>query len=505
MPILSIEFGVFFVLFLWVYWAFNKKPRWQNILISFASLGWLASINYTSLLAVFLFASWIAVVVRQLVRSKSCKKLWLWIGIISTLLLLCFFKYNNFFVADLQRLLGRSDFDLLMPLGISYYCFQAIAYLSYTCKASPEQSKVLGWWDTVSYLSFFTTITTGPIFRADRLLLEPHLVHSLRAQGLKTTSGGKEKIIFPGAIEQFTQTTPRELIQPVLALGYVLLGIFKVWVLSSFLADNVVDPVFENPLQYNTIEVLTGIYGYTAQLYCNFSGSIDMVIGIAMLLGFQLPPNFAMPFTAVNLRDFWDRWHITLSTWIRDYIYIPLGGSRHGFLRMEICLIVAMILSGIWHGSTANFAVWGALHGVALALLNVGDFLLGKGENRLKEGRKKALHTHGWGRPIAQFFTLQFVTFAFVVFNTTSLDDAFLIFESLSNYGTPTLNVFTVTMIAMVCIVVFYKYFAMVFDGLVVLLTKLPVYLLPLPIAFMLFVIISLAPSGIPSFIYANF
>ncbi|AIL33121.1 MBOAT family O-acyltransferase [Basilea psittacipulmonis] len=498
MPILSIEFALFFLIFFPVYWLFRTHIKAQNILLLLASLAWLISINYWFALAVLGYGLGIHFIAKRIIQKTPFAFTG---GVVSTLLFLSIFKYSNFYIADLQSLLQSSQFNLMMPLGISYYCFQGISYL-HTLKEKGKK-QAMGLIETLCFFSFFPTITTGPILRGDDLRLDASQVDPIRQEGLKKSKG---KFLFPGAVQQFTKAKERFLIQPHLALAYLLLGTFKVWVLSSFLGDQIVNPIFQNPAQYTAFEVLIGIYGYTFELYFNFSGSIDLVIGLAMLLGFQLPPNFAMPLIASNLREFWNRWHITLSTWIRDYIYIPLGGNRYGFIAMELFLFIAMLLSGIWHGSGWNFALWGALHGIALMLLNLGDYLLGDGPERLKSGRQKALHTHTWGKPIAIFFNLQFVAFTFVIFNTNNLDDAWLIFSSLGqNVLQPPDSLFVWTFAVMVLGLIFYPYLAKLFYAFVQFLQAIPMVLWILPIALILFIIITIAPSGIPSFIYANF
>ena len=245
--------------------------------------------------------------------------------------------------------------------------------------------------------------------------------------------------------------------------------------------------------------MLAAVYGYTVQLFMDFSGYSDLVIGMAMLLGFRLPENFNMPLRAYNIRDFWDRWHITLSTWIRDYIYIPLGGSRHGFTRTQINLMLAMLLSGIWHGQGWNFLLWGALHGAALVLLNIGDKI---------GGRREILAASRIARLIGILFTLHFVCFSFVVFRTASLSDAALVFQSLAGQGAgwrmPELPV-AALLVLFAAALAAYGLLARVFRCAAAALEKLPVWLWWLPLTAAMVLLMVLAPSGIPGFIYANF
>lgn len=478
MPLLSIEFALFFLCFFPVYWLLGKRPRWQNWLLLLTGLGWLGYLHWGFALAVAAFSLGIAVIASGLSQSRvqGVRRRWLAAGVLLALLNLSFFKYVDFFVPLLQRGLRDPSLDILMPLGISYYTFQGVAYLVSVYR---DENVRLKWRELLLYFSFFPTITSGPIARAGKL---------------KSIYGVDE-----GMAAQIRTETPRTIIRPALAIGLIVLGISKKWWLAGVLGGNWVDPVFENPMQYDWLTALTAVYGYTVQLFLDFSGYTDLVIGMAMLLGFQLPQNFAMPLRAFNLRDFWDRWHITLSTWIRDYIYIPLGGSRKGWLRTQFNLMAAMLLSGIWHGYGWNFLLWGALHGAVLVGLNIGDKLLGKREWLSGSSRL--------GKAAGVFFTVNFVCLAFVVFRTPSLGDAGLVFQALlgqGGSGTPdleTLLVLGVMVLALLC----YGWLARLFNGAVSWLERLPMWAWPLPMGAAMWLLMVFAPSGIPGFIYANF
>ncbi|MDO5058802.1 MAG: MBOAT family protein [Neisseria sp.] len=478
MPFLSIEFAFAFLIFFLLYWLCAPKPALQNGLLLFAGLGLLAYVSVPAMLTVVAFSLLTSCIAVGLSHSsrQGVRKTWLAAGIVAALANLSFFKYYDFFRPALQQYLGGEAADILMPLGVSYYTFQAIAYLVSLYRRGDVR---LRWYDLLLHFSFFPTITSGPI---------------IRAGSFKSAVGVQQ-----GISSQIQTTSRRSIIRPALAVGLILLGVSKKWWLAGTLADGWVDPVFENPMQYDIVAVLTAMYGYTAQLFLDFSGYSDLVIGLAMLLGFQLPQNFNMPLRAFNIRDFWDRWHITLSTWIRDYIYIPLGGSRGGFTRTQINLLIAMVLSGIWHGSGWNFLLWGLLHGVALVLLNIGDKIV---------GRREALASTKIGKFIGVLVTVNFVCAAFVVFRTTSLDDAALMFQALwynpNPAALPALDVLAVLAL-MVLSLLFYGLLTKGFRGFVAMLEKMPVWLWALPVAAVMVLLMVLAPSGIPGFIYANF
>ena len=481
MPLLSIEFAAFFLCFFPVYWLLAKHPRWQNWLLLFAGLGWLWYLHWGFAVAVLAFSLGVTLTAAGLSQGKAqaARRRWLAAGVLLAVLNLSFFKYVDFFLPLLQRGGQDTALGILMPLGISYYTFQGVAYLVSLYRNEDVRLK---WRELLLYFSFFPTITSGPIARAGQL---------------KSIYGTDS-----GMAAQIRSEQPRVIIRPALAIGLIVLGICKKWWLAGALGGNWVDPVFENPLQYDAITVLTAMYGYTVQLFMDFSGYTDLVVGMAMLLGFQLPQNFAMPLRAFNLRDFWDRWHITLSTWIRDYIYIPLGGSRKGWWRTQVNLMIAMLLSGIWHGHGWNFLLWGALHGVVLVGLNIGDKILG--------GREKLSGSSRLGKLVAVLFTVNFVCLSFVVFRTESLSDAGLMFRSLlgggggGGSGVPELETLLV-LGAMVLALAAYGFLAKLFDRAVALLERLPMWTWPLPMGAAMWLLMVFAPSGIPGFMYANF
>lgn len=479
MPFLSIEFALFFLLFLPLYWLCRPSPRLQNLLLLAAGLGWLVYIAPLAALALAAFSLAVSLLAQLLTRSRStaARRWWLGAGVVLALANLVFFKFSDFFRPLLQQHSGSTLPDILMPLGISYYTFQGIAYLVALYRG---QSPRLGTLQQLLHFGFFPTITSGPI---------------IRAAAFKGSGGRVEA----GMADQIRTAAPRDMVKPALAVSLIVLGIAKKWWLAGTLGESWVDPVFENPLQYDAPSVLAAVYGYTVQLFMDFSGYSDLVIGMAMLLGFRLPENFNMPLRAYNIRDFWDRWHITLSTWIRDYIYIPLGGSRHGFTRTQINLMLAMLLSGIWHGQGWNFLLWGALHGAALVLLNIGDKI---------GGRREILAASRIGRLIGILFTLHFVCFSFVVFRTASLSDAALVFQSLAGQGAgwrmPELPV-AALLVLFAAALAAYGLLARAFRFASAALEKLPVWLWWLPLTAAMVLLMVLAPSGIPGFIYANF
>lgn len=288
--------------------------------------------------------------------SKINRKLLVALSVLVNLLVLSYFKYAYFIVDLLNNLLGinltvvnhlalwgnallNTKFDtttIVLPVGISFYTFQTISYTVdvYRGKVAPVRNII----DFAFYVSFFPQLVAGPIVRAAEFIPQIY-----RRYELSKNEFGH-------------------------ALFLVLAGLVKKMVISDYLSVNFVDRVFSNPLSYTGFENLLATYGYAMQIYCDFSGYTDIAIGVALLLGFKLPINFNSPYKATSLTDFWHRWHISLSSWLRDYLYIPLGGNRKGRIRTYINLLVTMLLGGLWHGAHLKFVVWGGIHGVGLAI-----------------------------------------------------------------------------------------------------------------------------------------
>lgn len=353
-----------------------------------------------------------------------------------------------------------------MPLGISFYTFQAISYVVdiYKQKISPLPSAIL-----LGFLSFVPTITAGPIFRA---------------------SDAKEQWLlgFP------KKKKKRKVLLPYLAISLIFIAMFKKIVLAGWLESLWVSPVFANPLQFHALEVLTAVYAYSLQLFFDFSGYTDLAIAIGLLLGFRLPENFNRPYLATDIQDFWNRWHMTLSTWIRDYVYIPLGGNRGSFWRVQFNLMMAFVLSGIWHGAGWNFLIWGCIHGVALVWLNLMK----------RKGLRGKLTKFSNG--LAIFLTFHYVAFGWIFFHSTTLEQALSMLSALTNFSGFNLSLSVIpTLWLMSMLWLIYPFLGNSREQLANGLQKLPFWLLPIIIAMYVVMVFNLAPEGLPNFIYANF
>jgi len=275
--------------------------------------------------------------------APTARRRWLTASLVSNLGLLGYFKYTNFFLDNLNGVGASFGFhlphqDILLPAGISFFTFKTMSYVIDVYRR--ELAPVRSLWDYVTFVTFFPELIAGPIVRASVLL--PQMDRSI---------GPRRERLGLGA-------------------SIFLLGFTK-----KMIADRIgtmVTPVFERPTTFSTATLWAVALGYALQIYCDFSGYSDMAIGSAKMIGYDLPENFAMPYLSADITEFWRRWHMTLSQWLRDYLYIPLGGNRLGTGRTYVNLMLTMLLGGLWHGASWNFVVWGGLHGVALALHRLG-------------------------------------------------------------------------------------------------------------------------------------
>lgn len=273
-------------------------------------------------------------------RQTRLQKWLLALGITGNLLLLATFKYYKFFYVNLIHFIPALDqvmpaLEIMLPIGVSFYSFQGISYLMDVARKDVAPASML---DVFCYKLFFPQLVAGPIVRASVFL------------------------------PQIARLPVLELARFNRGLSLLFGGLVLKLLVANYLAQAIVDPVFAAPDGLGRLQLLTAVYAYAIQIYCDFSGYSLMAIGIALLFGIELPPNFNMPYFATSLQDFWRRWHMSLSGWLRDYLYIPLGGSRLGPARTYANLMIVMTLGGLWHGAAWTFLAWGVLHGGWLCL-----------------------------------------------------------------------------------------------------------------------------------------
>ncbi|MCC7430995.1 MBOAT family protein [bacterium] len=376
-----------FLLFVLPTFFFLQKNEFRNVFLLLVSYFFYGCWK-PEYLALILFSTGIDYFSAIKMETAKSKKLWLSFSLISNFGLLFSFKYFNFFVENINHFTtdNFNTLDILLPVGISFYTFQTLSYTFdvYFGKLKAERNFVT----FALYVSFFPQLVAGPIERATHLL--PQF---------------KEKKVF----------VPERAVEGAKRIFW---GLFKKVVIADNLAL-IVDKIFGNLASASSLEVLLAVYFFAFQIYCDFSGYSDIAIGSAKILGFDLMENFKRPYFAVSIPDFWKRWHISLSTWFKDYLYLPLGGNRKGEKKTVFNQLTVFILSGFWHGANWTFVFWGFLHGVfnsATRLVKIR-----------KNSQKSLLQTF-----FSIFFTFQLVSFAWIFFRAKDLEQVFFVLEKIS-------------------------------------------------------------------------
>ena len=383
-------------LFLWLFAAFvvvylllQRRTTARLLFVTLFSyyFYYKSSGTYFFLLALVTVSDFLIARFMERTTAKWKRKLWVTLSLVINLGLLCYFKYTNFLGETFASLTGGTftTMDIFLPVGISFFTFQSLSYTIdvYRRQITPLTSLL----DYAFYVSFFPQLVAGPIVRARDFI--PQIRRPLFVSN-----------------EMFGR-----------GIFLIVSGLFKKAVISDYISVNFVERIFDNPTLYSGVENLMGVYGYALQIYCDFSGYSDMAIGIALLLGFHFNINFDSPYKSASITEFWRRWHISLSSWLRDYLYISLGGNRKGKIRQYANLIITMFLGGLWHGASWNFVLWGMMHGVALAAHKCWMTLT---------GRKKGTESHGIHRFFGVLVTFHFVCFCWIFFRnaefSTSMD-----------------------------------------------------------------------------------
>ena len=335
----TISFYAVFIAFLAIYAMLQRTSRTlMKLYVVLFSLYFFSRMNpeVSMLLPLTALLSW--AMTRRMNECKgNLRKRWLWFIVVVELLPLLYFKYTNFGI-DLLNTLLRENFplqDLILPVGISFYTFQAI---SHTVEVYHRRLRLkMDFLEYLFYISFFPLLLSGPITRPSTML-----------QQMREEGEVNPRLIYTG-------------------LWLVMMGVLKKCVVADYLAQ-FNNWAFESPELYTGFELMMATVGFGMQIYCDFSGYSDMSIGIAAIMGFRLRENFNFPYQSLNVSEFWRRWHISLSIWFRDYLYIPLGGNKKGQVRTYLNNFITMVVAGLWHGSTLMFVLWGAMHGLGLVV-----------------------------------------------------------------------------------------------------------------------------------------
>lgn len=447
-----------------LYWPLSRWRTATLALVLFANYFFYARWSLT-LLALIPAASSIDYVLGLgLQRSKGpgVRRLLVTISVLMNLGLLAFFKYMPFILGNWANWTGKTPpaWNWALPISLSFYVFQA---LTYTIDLYRRDAK-----GTRSYLahlasvSFFPTILAGPITRVETLLDQFE-----KPKKLDAAAGGR-------------------------ALFLIAIGLVKKLMIADYLANNLVNRVFDFPKLYTGAEVLIAVYAYAFELYYDFSGYTDIALGSAMLLGIKLPINFNRPYSAENIADFWRRWHITLSNWLRDYLYFSLPGKRVKAMAY-LNLVITFVLGGLWHGASWNFVLWGLLHGIGLAFV------------RLWQTWRGTAKATGFFRYLYIVLTFHYVTFAWIFFRAADFDTAVSILQRIGSLTVSFANVPKELGIILGIAVLFHYLPKKWYDFSVNIYVRAPFYAQAAALAGLVFGLHFVARTGAVPFIYTNF
>ncbi|MDR2353243.1 MAG: MBOAT family protein, partial [Deltaproteobacteria bacterium] len=389
MPFTSLDFALFFGIVLILNWRLRKNQRFYPIALLVFNLVFysLGAPKFLPLLFIVAFLNWNAASLLGPSRTPFFRRFIITVNVVLNLSILGFFKYFDFILESLEELgisLHGGLFSLpeiIYPVGLSFFTFQGLS-LAIDKYRDPDL-KTPSFLETFVFVSFFPTVLSGPIQRFENFL--PQLKKAVSSQNDYS-----------------------------LAITLIITGLFKKVALSSYLSEYAVRGVFQMPDQYSFLGVLGAVYSYSAQIYLDFSGYSDLAQGVGLLLGFNVGVNFESPYLSTNIRDFWRRWHISLSSWLRDYLYFSLGGSRKGSTSLN--LIITQTLGGLWHGAHLRYLIWGVCHGFLLAITHA--FI---SRRKRREAALDALNFKSWQRPVKRFVHLKKFLAFFLTFNAVSL------------------------------------------------------------------------------------
>ncbi|KAB8152141.1 MBOAT family protein [Kordia sp. TARA_039_SRF] len=402
----SLDFAIFFPIVFVLYWFFSKNLRQRNIFILAASYFFYGFWNwkFLSLIIISSFVDYFIGKELYKTEAKKKRKLLLYGSLLVNLGFLIYFKYFNFFIesfVDAFNLFGKElqieTLNIILPVGISFYTFQTLSYTIdiYKGKLKPTNDIVAFF----TFVAFFPQLVAGPIERASHLLPQFFKKYTFNYEQVKS------------------------------GIILMLWGLFKKMVIADRLAL-LVNETYNNVGSYSGIEFIIGTIFFAFQIYCDFSGYSDIAIGISRTMGFDLMKNFERPYFSKSITEFWRRWHISLSTWFRDYVYIPLGGSRNGKYRTYFNLFMVFFISGIWHGAAMTFVIWGAIHGIII--------VLEKATGKFRKKMFASIHLtkdNVFGKIFFITITFVIVCFAWIFFRANSLSDSMVIIEQIFSFG----------------------------------------------------------------------
>lgn len=476
MQFATITSAAFFLIVLPMSWVLMpRQSQWKPFILgaSYIFYGWFKW-SYALILAGFTIGNQLFAVLIFRARDPFMRRALLALAVVFNLGILGLYKYAGFFVESFKGVFDSFNIEvptwilsITLPIGISFITFQA---LSYVIDVYRKEITPATFMDFAVYLSFFPHVVAGPIVRASEFIPQLHQRHD-----------------------------PRR-IDASRAFYLIVTGLFMKVVVADFLGTAIVDDVFANPQLYTAREVLVGIYAYAAQIFADFMGYTNIAIGVALLLGFRFPQNFDAPYTALSIQDFWRRWNMTLSRWLRDYLYIPLGGSRGSQLIVFRNLMITMLLGGLWHGASWTFVVWGGLHGLYLCVEHK--------RRAVREARGVELTDTLLHRVGRRFLTFSLVCFAWIFFRAESFTKAWEVIRSLFTFTgwlEPAPAIKGSILLAIVVAIAFQYVPQDAWARLTAMFSRLRPVPMGISLAVSLLIIDVLAPPGVAPFIYFQF
>ena len=471
----SVEFLLFFPLFFVLYWfVFNKNLKHQNFLILISSYVFYGWWDYRFLLLIFLstIVDYFIGLKIPVQSSKKNQKILLWCSVIFNLGVLGFFKYYNFFVESWITMFSSMGYNInsvwslniILPVGISFYTFQTMSYTIDIFRKQLEPTK--DFISFASFVSFFPQLVAGPIERATNLI----------PQILK-----KREFKYEQAFQ---------------GLGLIVWGLFKKVLVADSLAP-IVNDVFINYESYGGEVLLLGAIYFSFQIYCDFSGYSDIAIGLSSLLGISLMTNFDFPYFSRNIGEFWRKWHISLSSWFKDYLYIPLGGSKGNKYSSLRNIFIVFLVSGFWHGANWTFIVWGLYH----SLLFIPSFFLKTNRKYNNSIIAKNSIFPSFKEIIQIIFTFILVTFGWIFFRSETLEDSFKFINNIFSFDT--INIYNASNNQVK--IKYYLIYIFIFLGFDYLIMKSKKISYILIIILILLILFFLQPNSENNFIYFNF
>jgi alginate O-acetyltransferase complex protein AlgI len=468
----TLAFGVFFLFVYFTSWSLDRENGRRKLFLLLTSWFFYAQWDwrFVGLLIGSAVMNWgVAALIAGKPADAGGRRIgagWLvGLGVAANLLILGFFKYYGFFAVQMGELLGRFGWErdlpllqVILPVGISFFTFQGISYVVDVKRGKTPAARSL--LDVMLLMSFFPHLVAGPIVRASDLLPQ---------------------------FDRMPRLTKEMAIHGLLLIAW---GLFKKTVIASELSTRLVDPVFFDPSAYGGLDIAAAVYGYAVQIYCDFSAYSDMAIGIAALLGYSFPRNFDQPYRASSMQSFWRRWHISLSSWLRDYLYVPLGGGKRGLFMSCVNVMITMLLGGLWHGAAWTFVAWGGLHGAAQVVERLGRSVFG--ERRV---------IPGW---LGVLITFHIVCLGWILFRAESFGMAMSVLQGLGRVGpllltTPFLLVLIVGGLAMHWLP------PRAIEGIAQRLKPAPSLTVAILIGVAILLVEAVRPDGVAPFIYFQF